>query len=215
MLHDTQYIDSAEIKTQSTAKPGVQQTSRFEFGKLLGSGTFSRVWSAYDRELNCQVAVKHMLKAVDKDGNTGAALERQLQEYRLTKDLCHVNIIRAFDCILTDGDVVIVQELAAAGDLFDTIVPDVGAPMDTVYRVMVQMVSALQYLSDVGIVHRDIKPENIVMDVAGNVKLCDFGECLWNDWPSLVLAYLTLLAADARFHRDPISSLIVIPHLDS
>eukprot|EP00042_Codosiga_hollandica_P031292 m.189219 g.189219 ORF g.189219 m.189219 type:complete len:54 (+) comp53601_c0_seq10:796-957(+) len=40
---------------------------------------------------------------------------------------------------------------------------------------MSQLTDAMDYLRFVGIVHRDIKPENVVLDSAGNPKLCDFG----------------------------------------
>jgi serine/threonine protein kinase len=167
MLKDTLATDSCD--TDSARR-------RFEFGKLLGSGTFSRVWCAFDHERNESVAVKHMLKAAEKDGSEGDNFKRQMQEYNLTKGLNHPHIVRVLDCIITDGDVVFVQELAAGGDLFEVIEPDVGAPLDIAHRVMLQMASAFEYMIEVGIVHRDIKPENIVLDAHGNMKLCDFGE---------------------------------------
>jgi protein-serine/threonine kinase len=195
MIHTAQYIeDSVTAGTacaasinQTTApshvvvKPAANpSTGRFEFGKLLGSGTFSRVWSAYDRELSSTVAVKHMLKASDKEGTDGQALERQLMEYRLTRNLVHPGIVRVLDCIITEGDVVIVQELAMGGDLFDAIRPDVGAPIAQMHRMLHQLTDALEYLAAAGIVHRDIKPENIVLDHDGNAKLCDFGTSILN-----------------------------------
>ena len=175
----TKPVNAAAPSASTTTKPTTQPTSdmRVEFGKLLGSGTFSRVYAAYDRHLNATVAVKHMLKAAEKDGSEGDNFKRQMQEYNLTKGLNHPHIVRVLDCIITDGDVVFVQELAAGGDLFDAIRPDVGAPLDIAHRVMLQMASALEYMIEVGIVHRDIKPENIVLDAHGNMKLCDFGEC--------------------------------------
>lgn len=38
-----------------------------------------------------------------------------------------------------------------------------------------QMISALSYLHEMGIVHRDIKPENLLLDDQNNLKLIDFG----------------------------------------
>ena len=38
-----------------------------------------------------------------------------------------------------------------------------------------QLVTAIEYLSSIGISHRDIKPENILLDTNKDIKLIDFG----------------------------------------
>ena len=42
-------------------------------------------------------------------------------------------------------------------------------------RIAVDVLKALQYIHDNGVVHRDLKPENIMVDDDDNIKLIDFG----------------------------------------
>lgn len=42
-------------------------------------------------------------------------------------------------------------------------------------KVAERVLKGLSYLNQQKIMHRDIKPQNILLDVHGNVKLCDFG----------------------------------------
>jgi len=42
-------------------------------------------------------------------------------------------------------------------------------------RLLVQIVTGLQYCHDSGIVHRDVKLDNLLIDADKNVKIVDFG----------------------------------------
>lgn len=46
---------------------------------------------------------------------------------------------------------------------------------ESVCRLMIQVVSALQYLHTLNVIHRDIKPSNIMVNASGQVKLMDLG----------------------------------------
>ncbi|THG95423.1 hypothetical protein EW026_g6227 [Hermanssonia centrifuga] len=66
-------------------------------------------------------------------------------------------------------------ELAAGGDLFDKIAPDVGLGEDMAHYYFCQVVAGLDYIHKEGVCHRDLKPENILLDAAGVLKISDFG----------------------------------------
>ena len=42
-------------------------------------------------------------------------------------------------------------------------------------KICFSILSAIKYLSNLGIIHNDIKPSNILINKTGQVKLCDFG----------------------------------------
>lgn len=39
------------------------------------------------------------------------------------------------------------------------------------------LIEAQHYLHEQGVCHRDLKPENLLLDVAGRLKISDFGLC--------------------------------------
>lgn len=49
---------------------------------------------------------------------------------------------------------------------------------DEAGKVFRQVLEAVKYLEDVGVVHRDIKTENVLLNKYLQVKLVDFGKCV-------------------------------------
>ena len=48
-------------------------------------------------------------------------------------------------------------------------------PQDRAIRIAIEVLEALEYIHEQGVVHRDLKPENIMVDANDNIKLIDFG----------------------------------------
>ena len=46
---------------------------------------------------------------------------------------------------------------------------------DRAIRIAIEVLMALEYIHENGVVHRDLKPENIMVDAEDNIKLIDFG----------------------------------------
>eukprot|EP00042_Codosiga_hollandica_P039359 m.329190 g.329190 ORF g.329190 m.329190 type:complete len:324 (+) comp55598_c0_seq1:347-1318(+) len=162
--------------------PSAQQCSlpaagrRFTQQRLLGKGTFSRVHAAFDHQRSHFVALKLSAKAPDSAPQPGAqTYARQLQEFLIGNLLEHPNIVRALDFHVENDVVVLVQELASGGDVYDRIEAGVGVPPAFAHSVMRQLACALRYLEHCQIVHCDVKPENLVITASGAIKLCDFG----------------------------------------
>jgi len=64
-------------------------------------------------------------------------------------------------------------------DLMAYIQTNNGLSEKEAQRCFRQVVSALQYCHERGVLHRDVKPKNILVDINGTLKLIDFGMSNW------------------------------------
>ena len=144
--------------------------SHYRLLSKLASGGMANIYLALDTSTNTKVAIK-----VLKEEVTGKEkiLERFTQEGLL--NLNHENIVKILDAGSHNGSPYIVMEYIEGQDLEDLIKSRNKLSVNEALSIFGQLLSALSYVHNLGIIHRDIKPKNILIDKAGTAKLTDFG----------------------------------------
>ena len=110
---------------------------------------------------------------------TGIDLPSAKEEVRIHMLLQHPNIVRLLDSDASQTSVRMVMELGQQ-DLRKYLAdrPE-GLSLQQVRATFTQVVSAVKYCHNLGVLHRDIKPENILVDPkrhgAPRLRLADFG----------------------------------------
>jgi eukaryotic-like serine/threonine-protein kinase len=61
------------------------------------------------------------------------------------------------------------------GRLLRDLISEGRLSQDRAIRIAINVLEALEYVHENGVVHRDLKPENIMVDTNDNIKLIDFG----------------------------------------
>ncbi len=144
---------------------------KYELVQYLGGG-MAHVYRAQDTVLGRRVALKILTDA----GNDDRELrDRFLQEARTASNITHENIINVYDFGEERGKPFMVMEFLRGESLRDAMKGGRTGDLEYKLRVGLQIARALEYIHHRKIIHRDIKPENIHIDVAGKVKLMDFG----------------------------------------
>ncbi|KAK0399437.1 hypothetical protein QR680_003048 [Steinernema hermaphroditum] len=161
------------FKKREDRKP-VSIKERYEFKEVLGSGAFSKVFLAESRlEPGRLVAVK----CIDKKALKGK--EESLEnEINVLRKLKHPNIVQLFDTFDEKQYVYLIMELVTGGELFDRIVAKGSYTEKDASHLIKQVLEAVAFMHDNGVVHRDLKPENLLyFDRAEDSKimLSDFG----------------------------------------
>jgi serine/threonine protein kinase len=156
--------------TPDDANAMSQQIGRFEIRRLLGEGTQSSVWLAFDPHLEREVAIKTLhFGAADPDRN-----ERLLQEARTVSKLRHPAIVPIFEAGEENGDPYLVFEYVEGGTLAQFLAErGVPGPARAV-ELMLQVLEGIGHAHRFGIVHCDLKPSNILLDGSG-ARVMDFG----------------------------------------
>jgi serine/threonine-protein kinase len=89
--------------------------------------------------------------------------------------MSHPNIIKVTDLIDQEDQVAIVMEYLD-GETLKECIERKGKLSEVKLKSLVgQMLDALAYVHDQGLVHRDIKPSNFMLSKEGVIKLLDFG----------------------------------------
>ncbi|XP_062842519.1 NUAK family SNF1-like kinase 2 [Trichomycterus rosablanca] len=143
---------------------------RYDFLQTLGKGTYGKVKKAVDPS-GKPVAIKSIKKENIKDEQDLIHIRREIE---IMSSLNHPYIITIYEVFENKDKIVIVMEYASKGDLFDYISERQISEREA-RHVFRQIVSAVHYCHQNGIVHRDLKLENILLDANGDVKIADFG----------------------------------------
>lgn len=148
-----------------------KRVGKYELGKTLGSGSFSKVKLGQDDS-----GKQYAVKIIDKEQLVREHMEEQLKrEISIMRMLNHPNIVKLFDVLQTQNHIYLVLELVTGGELFDRIVQAKKFDENTGRRFFQQLIVALHFCHRNGVAHRDLKPENLLVDDRDNIKITDFG----------------------------------------
>ncbi|KIK63335.1 hypothetical protein GYMLUDRAFT_196959 [Collybiopsis luxurians FD-317 M1] len=137
----------------------------------IAEGTFGVVRKAIHTITGHTVALKYISKAAISREKTKDRVKREYDYMRLLK---HPHIIKLYEVINNQTDVIFVLEFAG-GELFNYIVQNGRMEEARARRFFQQIISGIEYSHRLKIVHRDLKPENVLLDNDLNVKIADFG----------------------------------------
>jgi len=143
---------------------------RFRVERELGRGGMATVFLAHDLKQDRLVALKiiHPLVAA------GLGPERFLREIKLTAKLRHPHILPLFDSGEISGQLWYTMPFIEAGSLRQRLTHEGHLHWEQALDIGEDVLAALSYAHQQGIIHRDIKPENILLE-GGEAVLADFG----------------------------------------
>ena len=149
---------------------------RFEVRDQLGQGGMATVFRVWDQWDEAQFALKVLHRQLADDPNFK---ERFRREARTMKRLRHPHILLVEEAgQLEDGRLYLKLPLITGGTLQDRVKAG-PSPPETVERWAIQLVSALEYLHERGVIDRDLKPSNFLLaensDGGSDCFLSDFG----------------------------------------
>ncbi len=153
----------------------IKSLGRYQIRGVLGKGAMGLVYDGLDPGLNRRVAIKTILtRKLDAEAARMVAVRFE-REVRAVARLNHPNIVQVYD-FGAEGDLAyIVMEFIQGKELKDRFDAKERFDLKTIFHIMAELLDALEFAHEAGIVHRDIKPANVMIDAAGHAKLTDFG----------------------------------------
>ena len=171
---------TSDEPSENTADLTAIQLGDFRLLRRLGAGGMAEVYLAEQISLSRMVAVKILRDNAVSDSNS-VLLRRFEQEARAAGGLSHSSIVQVYMIGHQEELHYIVQEYIQGQNLSQWFKrhgpPDAALGL----KWMKQVALALKAASDAGIVHRDIKPENIMLTMAEDAKVTDFGLAQLNE----------------------------------
>jgi serine/threonine protein kinase len=126
----------------------------------LGKGGFGHVYQAVHTLMDRVVAIKVISPQLIEDCRARTWFRR---EVLATTQLCHPNIVMAYDANDVDNVLFLVMEYVDGPNL-DAHVKEQGPlPVDLACELMRQAALGLQHAHEKGLVHRDVKPANLLL----------------------------------------------------
>jgi len=194
-------LPSSKVTIPQSA--GWDVPSRYQFKKLIGSGSYGFVAEFLDTQTNQVVAIKKVHRVFDDLVDC----KRILREIALLNRLSHKHIVKIIDVCPptkpeTFNELYFVLEIADS-DLKKLFRTPVYLSELHIQTLLYNLLVGLKYVHSCGILHRDLKPANCLVNQDCTVKICDFGLGRTIDQPA------PPLPNSPRDDQEPVSG---VPH---
>ncbi|CAD8060970.1 unnamed protein product [Paramecium sonneborni] len=144
----------------------------FIFTKVVGRGSFGKVMLVQHKMTKKNYAMKILRKDIiqEKGQQVHTMNERQILEVAQ-----HPFIVQLHYAFQTPEKLYLVTDFLVGGELFYHLRKSKKFSEDRMKLYAAELILALDYLHQKGIIYRDLKPENILIGADGHIKLTDFG----------------------------------------
>lgn len=145
----------------------------FEFIKVLGRGSFGKVFLAEEKESGTLYAIKTLKKAA-------ILADNDVEQTMIEKRVMAISgdppfITRLEGSFQTQGRVYFVMEPCLGGDLMFHLLDREQFPEPMARFYCAEILCALFFLHEHGVLYRDVKLDNIFVGLDGHLRLGDFG----------------------------------------
>ncbi|GFS41589.1 SOS3-interacting protein 3 [Actinidia rufa] len=159
-------IEDDRPKGSEKSQPHCVLHGKYELGRLLGHGTFAKVYHARHLVTGKSVA----MKVVGKEKVTKVGMTEQVKrEISVMKMVQHPNIVELHEVMASKTKIYFAMELVRGGELFSKVAMG-RLREDAARNYFQQLISAVDFCHSRGVYHRDLKPENLLLDDDGNLK---------------------------------------------
>ena len=149
-----------------------KELSSFSILKILGRGSFGKVFLCNFRALDKLFAMKVVSKSSMREKQQVA---HTLSERNLLSRVRHPFIVELVMAFQTKYKLFFILEYCPGGELFHQLCKEGRFPEPRAKFYAAQVILALEHIHSYRFIYRDLKPENVLLDRWGNVKLTDFG----------------------------------------
>jgi len=143
----------------------------YEIIGVLGLGGMGKVFKVRNLISDRIEALKVLLPDLRENPTLA---DRFVREIKVHASLVHPNIASMYTAVRIDNQLCMIIEMIEGVTLEDKIA---AGPLDPIEGLdyLCQMLSALSYAHERGVIHRDIKPANIMVGEGTDIKIGDFG----------------------------------------
>lgn len=153
----------------------IKQLGKYSILKEIGRGSMGMVYQAKDKNIGRIAAIK-TIKLPDTTAKEQEELTRRFkQEAMAAGNLNHPNIVTIYEYDQVDDTAFIAMEFIEGFELKTSLDNNEAFTEEYIITIMQQLLAALQYSHQHGVIHRDIKPSNLMITGNDHVKVTDFG----------------------------------------
>ena len=142
----------------------------YRVDRELGGGGMSRVFVAHDLSLDRDVVIK----VLSDEATAGVSADRFRREIQVIARLQHPHVVPIHSAGSADGSLYYTMPYVAGETLRARLAREGTLPVTDVVRLLREVLDALAFAHENGVVHRDIKPENVLL-ASGHAVVADFG----------------------------------------